>query len=153
MLIKCQSVATGGGDASTRVVFPAGVHGFVYDNYVMSPDGTGMGGGGMGGCGVYSKGWHLTYAVKTGSNATLTVPADKYFGTWNFHVGDGVVIYLYGPANSAPALPGGTTVTAVNSGTHTITPSSPVVSPYTGNGSSIWRLPVEDRVHGQHNIK
>ena len=135
----------GGADAGTRLVFPAGVHGVVFDNFNTSPDGTAFGGGGMQGCGVVSTGFHESFPLTTGSNPVISIGGDKYFNTWNFHVGDGVIIpYLYGPANGQPILPPGTTVAAVNSGAHTITPSSPVVSPYTGNGWGIWRLPVEN---------
>ena len=143
MHLRCEGIPNGGGDTSTRLMFPAGVHGVVFDNYGTSPDGTGMGGGGMTSCGVYSKGYHVRFPVVTGSNPTIQVGVDKWGGTWDFHVGDGVVIFLFGPTDSAPVLPGGTTVAAVNPGAQTITPSSPVVSTYTGDGSTVWRLPVE----------
>ena len=139
MMIRCEGMFVA--DAGTRLVFPAGVHGLVFDNFNTSPDGTAFGGGGMQGCGVVSTGFHESFPLTTGSNPVISIGGDKYFNTWNFHVGDGVIIYLYGPANGQPILPPGTTVAAVNSGAHTITPSSPVVSPYTGNGWGVWRLP------------
>ena len=141
---RCQGVTNGGGDASARIIVPAGIHGIVFDNYGTSPDGTGVGSGGMSGCGVVSEGYHEFFPVTAGSNPTITVPVDKWGGTWNFHVGDGIIAYLYSPANSAPAAPPGTVVTATNPGSQTITVSPPIVSSYTGNGSSVRRLPVED---------
>jgi hypothetical protein len=142
--IRCQGIAAGGGGAGTGLAFPAGVHGVVFNNYSSSPDGSGYGAGSMSGCGVYSNGFHETFAVTTGSNPVVTLPVDKRFGTWNFHVGDGIIPYLYGPINGQAAVPPGTTVAAANSTTQQVTPSSPIVSTYTGNGYAVWRLPVED---------
>jgi hypothetical protein len=144
MNLRCEGVPNGGGDTSTRLMFPAGVHGVVFDNYGTSPDGSGMGGGGMTSCGVYSKGVHGDFPVTTGSNPTIHVGDPLWNpGVWDFEVGDGVIVYLYGPANSTPAVPAGSTITAVNSGAQTITLSTPVVSTYTGNASFVLRLPVE----------
>ena len=148
MHLRCEGIPNGGGDASTRLMFPAGVHGVVFDNYFTSPPdiaiaGPGYSGGGMTSCGIISKGYHVRFPVVTGSNPTITVRPDKWGGTWDFHVGDGVVIFLVSPTNSAPVLPGGTTVAAVNPGAETITLSSPVVSTYDGDGSAVFRLPVE----------
>ena len=144
MNIRCQGIAAGGGGASTGLIFPAGVHGVVFNNYSSSPDGSGTGAGSMSGCGVYSNGFHETFAVTTGSNPVVTLPVDKQFGTWNFHVGDGIIPYLFGPINGQAAVPPGTTVAAANSTTQQVTPSSPIVSSYTGNAFAVWRLPVED---------
>ena len=145
MHIRCEGIPGGGGDASTRLVFPAGIHGVVFDTAQSAPVNPPIGysTGGMTSCGVVSKGYHVRFPVVTGSNPTITVGVDKWGGTWDFHVGDGVVIFLFGPTDSAPVLPGGTTVAAVNPGAQTITPSSPVVSTYTGDGSAVFRLPVE----------
>ena len=147
MTLKCQGYPNGGGDSGTRLVFPAGVNGVVFDNAYTSPNGTGYGAGGMSGCGIVSKGDHVYFSVAGGSNV-ITVPADKYFGTWDWHVGDGIIPYsgVYGfPTNpitvSNLIVPTGTTVTATNPGTHTVTVSSPVSA--TGGGYQLWRLPVE----------
>jgi hypothetical protein len=141
MMIRCEGWM--GADSGTRLVFPAGVHGVIFDNFSTSPDGTGLPGGGMQGCGIVNSGFYEGYPVTTGSNAVISIGADKYFGTWGFHVGDGIITYLYGPTNGQPAIAPGATITATNPGV-SITPSSPLISGYTGAAFGLWRLPVED---------
>ena len=142
--LSCQGIPNGGGDSGTRLVFPAGVNGVVFDNAYTSLDGSFFGAGGMTGCGIVSKGVHLNFTVAGGSNV-ITVPADKYFNTWDFHVGDGIIPYsgVYGlPITTSPLLvPTGTTVTAVDTGTRKITVSSPVAA--QGGGFQLWQLPVD----------
>ena len=160
MHIRCQGIPNGGGDGSTRLVFPAGVHGVIFDNPSSSVDGTGYAAGGMTGCNMASKGYHETYTTTVGSNVITNVAPDKLFGTWDFHVGDGVVGFtgVYGtPTIYAPIGPGGTVVTAVNSSTHALNLHASVPTGYNSSGFGLWRLPVEDAftvntTNGNHTV-
>ena len=162
MHIRCQGIPNGGGDGSTRLVFPAGVHGVIFDN-PSSFDGAGVplgyAAGGMTSCNMASKGYHETYTTTVGSNVITSVAQDKWFGTWDFHVGDGIIGFtgVYGtPTIFAPIGPGGTAVTAVNSSTHALTLNATVPTGY-GPGFGLWRLPVEDAftvntINGNHTV-
>ena len=108
MNIRCQGTPNGGGDASTRIdIFrrrPRRRSLIIWVRRLTALALTWRAGG-MTNCGIVGKGYHEIFPVTTGSNPTIVVPNDKWGGTWNFHVGDGVIAYLYSPANSAPAVP------------------------------------------------
>ena len=143
MNIRCQGLATGGGDSSTRLVFAAGMHGVVFDNAIMSPDGTGFGGGGINGCGVIGTSYHEGFHLTAGSSTLTSVAAEHTYGAWDFQAGDGVIVYQFTPVNGGPANVIGSVVATANSGTHSLTlnPASPPAVA-TGSGYAIWRMPV-----------
>jgi hypothetical protein len=142
MNINCPGLATGGSDASTRLVFAPGIHGVIFDTNVLASDGQ-YGGGGMTGCGVVGKSYHEGFSTTTGSNVLTNVGGEHTYGVWDFQVGDAIIAYRYASWDaSAPFGPPGTTVASVDSAAHSLTLSPPVSPTATGaHGFSSWRLP------------
>ena len=145
MNIRCQGIPNGGGDASTRLVFPAGVHGVIFDNALTSVDNN-YGGGGMTGCGVIGRGFYLGGSASSGATTITGVSASRYGGTFDFVAGDGVIVYDdFQPANGAPAVAPGAYISGTSgTGPHTLT----LASPYTINATintNLWRLPAADK--------
>ena len=118
----CSGQAAGGTDASTRLVFAAGVDGVIFESGGYSPDG-GYGNGSMSGCGIVSAGFW--YGQTAANSNTITGIANRFFSagapTPVWHVGDGVMaISTWLPYQSQPAIPNGAYVSGVSGTTLTL---------------------------------